>query len=274
MSTANILSIAGSDPSGGAGIQADLKTVTALGGYGMAVISALTAQNTVGVQAAVSVEPEFVEAQLVSVFSDIRVDAIKIGMIGSSAMVEVIAGVLKRYGADVPVILDPVMVATSGDRLVSQDTVDAMVHQLFPLAQLITPNIPEAEILLRAAVLDIHSAAEKLYAQLPGQAGILLKGGHDTRGDEVLDILADSDGSTEFSERRVESGTMHGTGCTLSSAIACCMGQGMTLSAAIVRARRYVVKSMEAADMLDVGSGGARPLHHGFCAAFGDGCDA
>ncbi len=231
-----LLSIAGSDSSGGAGIQADLKTFAALGGYGMSAITAVTAQNTLGVTAIHAVPPEIVAAQIVAVVCDIGVDAVKIGMLPSAATVRAVAEALRSSAPGAPIVLDPVMVASSGDRLVAADTVAAMVRELFPLATLVTPNLDEAALLLGRAITsadEMASAATDLLAL--GAPAVLLKGGH-LPGETVTDLLAGADGTRRsFSAPRLASRNLHGTGCTLSSAIAAGLALGRTLPDAVAR---------------------------------------
>ena len=231
------LTIAGSDSSGGAGIQADLKTMTAHGVYGMTAITALTAQNTTGVTDILVVPLAFLAAQLDAVFTDIPPDAVKIGMVADAALIRVIAEKLDEYHAQ-NVVLDPVMVATSGARLISEDAVEALVSLLLPRASIITPNIPEAE---RA-----HTA-------------VLMKGGHCV--DDANDLLVDGAGARWFEGRRIATTNTHGTGCTLSSAIAANLARGMTLDIAVERAKAYISGALAAG--LDLGAGSG-PLAHGF----------
>jgi hydroxymethylpyrimidine kinase/phosphomethylpyrimidine kinase len=260
---ANILSIAGSDPSGGAGVQADLKTFAAHGAYGMAAITALTAQNTQGV-AAVHIPPvEFLAAQLQSVFEDVRVDAVKIGMLASAALVGVVATALARYGAR-KIVLDPVLVATSGDSLGAPDVVDAMRAQLFARAALITPNGPEAARLTDLpepkSLDDMRACARKLMQA--GAPAVLVKGGHG-EGAEAIDLLLSPVGEAILTAPRIATRNTHGTGCTLSSAIAARLGQGADLETAVRGAKAYVTNAIRAADGLNVGKGHG-PLDHAF----------
>ena len=215
-----VLSIAGSDSGGGAGIQADLKTISALGCYGMTAITALTAQNTVGVQAIQAIPAAFLKAQLQSVLDDIGVDAVKIGMLHSPEVVEVVAWAIDHYQLK-RVVLDPVMVATSGDTLIAKETISVLVSDLFPRVQLITPNLDEASLLLGKAVVDRQSLTQAAHdLQAMGAAAVLLKGGH-LPGDELMDVLLLEDQTHQvFRSRRIPSHNVHGTGCTLSSAIA------------------------------------------------------
>ena len=258
---ANILSIAGSDPSGGAGIQADLKTFGALGCYGMAVVTALTAQNTRGVSAIHIPPPEFVAAQLDAVFADIRVDAVKIGMLASGAMARMVAGRLARHKAR-NIVLDPVLVATSGDSLGAPDVVEAMRGALFGLAGVITPNLPEAARLsglpVPADLAGMAACGSALLAQ--GAQAVLVKGGH-LPGDIALDVLMQAGGQRVYQSPRLPTRNTHGTGCTLSSAIAAGLGQGMAMENAVDAAKRYLSGALAAAGRLEVG-GGHGPVNH------------
>lgn len=260
---ARVLTIAGSDSGGGAGIQADLKTFAALGCYGTSAITALTAQNTVGVQGIHAVPAEFLKAQIQSVLDDIGVDAVKIGMLHAPGIVEVVAWAIDHYQLT-NVVLDPVMVATSGDRLIASETVQVLVHELFPRVSVITPNLDEASLLLgrdipNADALDI--AAQDLLAM--GARAVLLKGGH-LAGDEVVDLLADASGPLQrLASRRIASRNVHGTGCTLSSAIAAHLALGHGLSEAVSLARAFILEAI--AQGADVTTGqGHGPLNHGF----------
>ena len=223
---ARILSIAGSDSGGGAGIQADLKTIAAMGCYGMTAITAITAQNTRGVRAIQALPPELLSTQIDAVAEDIGVDAVKIGMLHNADVVRVVAAAIRRHGFK-KVVLDPVMVATSGDRLIAEETVDVLVQELFPLVTVITPNLDEAGWLL-GRTLDsaqvLEDAARDLQAR--GAAAVLLKGGH-LPGEELVDLLLEGDSIQRWQSTRIHSRNTHGTGCTLSSAIAC--GLALTL---------------------------------------------
>lgn len=261
MSVRNVLSIAGSDPSGGAGIQADLKTFAALGCYGMAAITALTAQNTRGV-AAVHVPPaEFVAAQIDAIFDDIGVDAVKIGMLASGAIVGAVAEALDRHAAR-NIVLDPVLVATSGDSLGAPDVVEAMIARLLPRAALVTPNLPEAARLTGLSVDEdvdaMRRAGEALLAR--GARAVLVKGGHGT-GARAVDLLVTRAGVETFAAPRIATNNTHGTGCTLSSAIAAGLAQGATLSDAVAGAKTYLTGAIAAADALAVGRGNG-PVDH------------
>lgn len=258
---ANILSIAGSDPSGGAGIQADLKAFAACRTYGMAVLTALTAQNTQGVSGIHPVPARFVADQIQAVLADVRVDAVKIGMIASAEIADAIADVLRDH-TDVPIVLDPVMVAKGGHSLLATDAIDALKRGLLPIATVITPNLPEAAALLgEAEATDrptMAQQAERLRSL--GPKAVLVKGGHLELA-ESPDVLAERDGIAWFEAHRVETRNTHGTGCTLSSAIAAELGKGGNPRQAIGTAKRYLADAIAHAHELDVGSGHG-PVHH------------
>ena len=257
----NVLSIAGSDPSGGAGVQADLKTFAALGCYGMAVITALTAQNTRGVTGVHLPEADFVARQIDAIFDDIRVDAVKIGMLGTGAIVEAVADRLARHGAR-NIVLDPVLVATSGDSLGAPDVVEAMRRRLVPLASVVTPNIPEAMRFTGAAeprgLSDLAAMAQEMMGQ--GARAVLVKGGH-MEGDEASDLLFTGQGRHTFTQPRIATTNTHGTGCTLSSAIAAELASGADLPEAVERAKAYLTQALRSAAHLDVGHGHG-PVNH------------
>jgi hydroxymethylpyrimidine/phosphomethylpyrimidine kinase len=257
----NVLSIAGSDPSGGAGIQADLKAISANGAYAMAVITALTAQNTRGVSGIALVEADFVAAQIDAVFADIRVDAVKIGMIATSAIGEAVAAALDRHRAR-NIVLDPVMIAKGGDRLLSEDAVDALTRRLLPLADVLTPNLPEAAALLGetepATREDMVETARRLRAL--GPRCILLKGGH-LSGDASPDYLLTPEGGYWLEGNRIETANTHGTGCTLSSALAAQLAASGDPLTAARRAKAYIDGAIAGAEALDVGAGHG-PTHH------------
>ena len=253
------LTIAGSDSSGGAGIQADLKTMTAHGVYGMSAVTALTAQNTMGVTDILAVSPAFLAAQLDAVFADIPPDAVKIGMVADVALIHVIAEKLDEYDAK-NVVVDPVMVATSGARLISEDAVEALVSELLPRAALITPNIPEAEVLADMAITDrtaMTAAAARIHERT--HAAVLMKGGHSV--DDANDLLVDDTGARWFEGRRIATSNTHGTGCTLSSAIASNLARGIDTDTAVARAKAYLSGTLAAG--LDLGHGSG-PLAHTF----------
>ncbi|NDL60855.1 bifunctional hydroxymethylpyrimidine kinase/phosphomethylpyrimidine kinase [Phytoactinopolyspora mesophila] len=255
-----VLSVAGSDPSGGAGIQADLKTFSALGAYGTAALTALTAQNTRGVSGVLPVPGEFVADQLTALFDDLDVRAVKTGMLGGPDVVDAVVGTVRRYGVR-HVVVDPVMVATSGDRLVSDETVAAIRERLLPVASVITPNLPEAATLLGIDKVTPERMAEAGAALLElGPAAVVVKGGHDD-GPEAVDVLVDADGVHELREPRIATKNTHGTGCTFASAIAVGLAFDVPLPQAVADAKRYLTDALRAADSLDVG-GGHGPVHH------------
>lgn len=257
----NVVSIAGVDPSGGAGVLADLKTFSALGAYGCGVIAALTAQNTRAVTGIHEVPPEFLRLQLDTLFEDVRIDAVKIGMLATSALIREVAAALRRYRPR-HVVLDPVMVAKSGDRLLRAEAVDALRTELVPLATVLTPNLPEAADLLAAPVDDsIEGMREGARAlKRLGAATVLLKGGH-IRGDRLVDVLFDGERLVELPLDRIPTRNTHGTGCTLSSAIAALLPQRDSVEAAVREAQGYVLEAIRRSDDLAVG-GGHGPLHH------------
>jgi hydroxymethylpyrimidine/phosphomethylpyrimidine kinase len=255
------LTIAGSDSSGGAGIQADLKTFAALGVYGASVVTALTAQNTRGVSRIHPVPADFVTAQIDAVFADLDVRAVKIGMVAETAVVDAIADGLLRW-SPAHMVLDPVMVATSGDRLLASDAAEALRVKLIPRAHLMTPNLPEAAALLNEAVAesesDIARQGRRLLAL--GCAAVLIKGGHG-RGAESIDYLVTSDGMLTLAAQRVATKNTHGTGCSLSSAVAAGLARGDDLETSVRGAKAYVTAAIAAADRLGVGHGHG-PIHH------------
>jgi hydroxymethylpyrimidine/phosphomethylpyrimidine kinase len=255
-----VLIVAGSDSSGGAGIQADVKAVTMLGGYAATAITALTAQNTLGVLGIVLVEPDFVALQMEAVLTDIGADAIKIGMLASGPIATRVAQTCRRLAPSIPIVLDPVMVAKGGARLLEPAAERALVSELLPMAALLTPNAPEAEALSGEPVSDEASllrVASKLL--LLGPAAVLLKGGH-LPGERVVDCLVTADGTVErFESPRILSTSTHGTGCTLASAIATGIADGLTLVDSVARARHYVIEAIRTAPGLGAGHG---PLNH------------
>lgn len=253
-----VLSIAGSDSSGGAGIQADLKTFSAHKLYGMTVITALTAQNTRGVQGVVPVSPEFVGQQLDSVFSDIPPQAVKIGMVSQEEIVVVIRQKLEEHKAQ-NIVVDPVMVATSGAKLLEDRVISTLISQLFPLARVITPNLSEAQVLSGHSIQtkeEMILAGQKIQAL--AQAPVLVKGGH--LGDCADDLLVNGEEIRWFSGKRVDNPNTHGTGCTLSSAIACHLALGLSLADSVAGAKAYLTGALEAG--LDLGAGSGPLLHH------------
>lgn len=255
------LTIAGSDSGGGAGIQADLKTFSALGAYGASVITALTAQNTCTVSAIHEVPPSFVTEQLLCVLSDLDVTAIKIGMLSSPVIIAAVADVLQE-NQQIPVVLDPVMVAKSGDSLLSDDALDALKERLCPLATVITPNLPEAAKLLSVDEAgneqDVREQAQQLIDS--GIAAVLMKGGH-LKGNRSDDILITEQNTTEFPHPRIDTKNTHGTGCTLSSAIAAGLAKGNDLQSSVSVAESYVHNAILASDELCIGKGHG-PVHH------------
>src|SRR5882757_1492317 len=255
------LTIAGSDSSAGAGIQADLKTFAALGVYGASVITALTAQNTSGVAGIHPVPADFVTAQIDAVFSDLAVKAVKIGMVAQLATVDAIAAGLKRWSPN-HIVLDPVMVATSGDRLLAADAVEALRTQLIPRAALVTPNLPEAAALLDEPVASSQAAIEGQGRRLisMGCRAVLIKGGHG-QGAESIDYLFSGTGIVALAAPRIATKNTHGTGCSLSSAIAAGLAKGEDLETAVRHAKAWITAAIAAADRLDVGHGHG-PIHH------------
>lgn len=255
-----ILIIAGSDSGGGAGIQADIKTVTSLGGYAMTAITALTAQNTMGVAGIMEVPAEFVAQQITVTLEDIGADCIKTGMLHQPQAIHAIADTLEKYAIAVPLVVDPVMVAKGGAALLESNAKDALVKRLFPIASLITPNIPEAEALTGMTIhslTDMKCAAEELLVF--GAKSVLLKGGH-LDGNIIYDVFLSDTEYQIFESERIDSKQTHGTGCTLASAISVFIAAGYDMTGAITRARKYVMRAIELAPHLGHGHG---PLHHG-----------
>ena len=254
------LSIAGSDSSGGAGIQADLKTMTMNGVYAMSAVTALTAQNTTGVTAILNVPAEFLAKQIDAVFEDIRPDAVKIGMVSSAELIETIAKRLCAHHA-VNIVVDPVMIATSGARLIDPAAVSALKEKLLPIARVVTPNIPEAEVLSGIKIetkQDMETASKQICAQY--RCAVLCKGGHSLN--DANDLLCTPDGTLRWFEgKRIDNPNTHGTGCTLSSAIAANLAKGAPLDEAIRRAKEYLSGAL--ADMLDLGHGSG-PMNHAY----------
>lgn len=253
------LAIAGSDCSGGAGIQADLKTMTVHRVYAMSVITALTAQNTTGVTGIMEVTPEFLAKQLDAVFTDITPDAVKIGMVSSGPLIRAIAQKLKQYQAQ-RIVVDPVMVSTSGSRLISEDAVEVLKEELFPIAALLTPNIPEGEILSGVRIHSVNDM-EKAARHMSEKFGcaVLLKGGHNLN--DANDLLWWNNRGKWFGGKRIHNSNTHGTGCTLSSAIASNLAKGKFLEDAVSEAKKYISGAL--ADMLDLGHGSG-PMNHAF----------
>jgi len=253
------LTIAGSDSCGGAGIQADIKTMTVNGVYAMSAVTALTAQNTTGVTDIMNATPEFLAAQLDAVFTDIVPEAVKIGMVSSSPLIEVIADKLEEYHA-ANIVLDPVMVATSGAKLISDDAVETLCRRLIPMARVITPNIPEAEVLCGHEIetaSDMEKAAVEIYEKY--RCCVLLKGGHQIS--DANDLLYDGQQAKWFLGKRIDNPNTHGTGCTLSSAIAANLAKGDGLAEAVEKAKAYISGALGA--MLDLGKGSG-PMDHAF----------
>jgi hydroxymethylpyrimidine/phosphomethylpyrimidine kinase len=261
MTTPAALTIAGSDSSGGAGIQADLKTFAALGVYGASVVTALTAQNTQGVTAIHQVPADFVTAQIDAVFADLEVGAVKIGMVADLAVIDAIAAGLQRWSPR-HVVLDPVMVATSGDRLLAEDAVEALRAKLVPLASILTPNLPEAAALLNEPMASSEAAIESQGRRLLalGCPAVLIKGGHG-QGSESIDYLVRESGAMALAAPRVATQNTHGTGCSLSSAIAAGLAKGADLETAVRSAKAFVSAAIAAADRFSVGHGHG-PIHH------------
>jgi hydroxymethylpyrimidine/phosphomethylpyrimidine kinase len=259
--TAIAVTIAGSDSSGGAGVQADLKTFSALGVYGASVIAALTAQNTKGVTSIHDVPPAFVTAQIDAVFSDLAVNAVKIGMLSNAATIAAVAEGLTRH-AQRNVVLDPVMVATSGDRLLAPDAVESLCRLLIPKAVVLTPNLPEAASLLGVTIAQdeaqMREQGQRLLAL--GARSVLMKGGHGS-GVESVDLLIEQQGVIRLPGPRFDTRNTHGTGCTLSSAIAAGLAKGLALHAAVESAKSYVTTAIGAADRIQIGTGHG-PVHH------------
>ncbi|HLK81845.1 MAG TPA: bifunctional hydroxymethylpyrimidine kinase/phosphomethylpyrimidine kinase [Xanthobacteraceae bacterium] len=263
MTTPIAVTIAGSDSSGGAGVQADLKTFSALGVYGASVITALTAQNTRGVTAIHDVPPALVAAQIDAVFSDLAVGAVKIGMLGNAAIIAAVAAGLERHN-QTNVVLDPVMAATSGRRLLGADAVEALRRELLPRARVITPNLPEAAALLEAPEArdenEMLAQADRLIAL--GANAVLMKGGH-AGGAESIDLLVTATASIRVIGERIATRNTHGTGCTLAAAIAAGLAHGRGLTQAVHDAKEYITSAIGAADRLSIGTGPG-PVHHFF----------
>ncbi len=257
------LTIAGSDPSGGAGLQADLKTFTALGVYGASVVTALTAQNTRGVIGAIGVPPDFIALQIEAVVGDLHVTAAKTGMLGDTSTVLAVAAEIRRHKIR-PLVVDPVMVATSGDVLLAPDAIDSVRRELLPLADLITPNLPEAAKLLGEAAARDESAMEDQARRLLtlGPKAVLVKGGHGS-GAEAVDILVTSAGTTRLARQRIVTNNTHGTGCTLAAAITAYLALGHTLPEAVQRAKLFLWSALESGKDQKIGHG-AGPVDHLF----------
>ncbi|MDQ6882881.1 MAG: bifunctional hydroxymethylpyrimidine kinase/phosphomethylpyrimidine kinase [Candidatus Dormibacteraeota bacterium] len=252
------LTIAGSDSGAGAGIQADLKTFAALGVYCVTVITAVTAQNTLGVRAVQEVDPGVINAQLDAVAEDFAIGALKTGMLASAPVIELVARGIRRHRLD-HLVVDPVMVAKSGDRLLREDAVEALRTILLPLAEVVTPNLPEAEVLTGRPIRSLADRVGAARAILGmGARAVVVKGGH-AEGEEVIDLLVDADGMTEFRARRIETTSTHGTGCTFSAAITAGLAMGLSTRLAVAQAREYVSAALGRAEPLGHGHG---PLGH------------
>ncbi|MGI6037014.1 MAG: bifunctional hydroxymethylpyrimidine kinase/phosphomethylpyrimidine kinase [Limnochordia bacterium] len=252
------LTIAGSDSGGGAGIQADLKTFAALGVYGTSAITAVTAQNTCGVSGVVQLDADFVGQQIDAVLTDIQVKAVKTGMVANGEIIEAIAGRMEKYGVE-NLVVDPVMVAASGDHLLEEDAQGALMERLLPLALLVTPNIPEAEVLVGWKIKnegDMYRAAERILAM--GPRYVLLKGGH-LSGPEAVDLLLGPTGGREYRARRLPTKNVHGTGCTFAAAITAGLAKGLSVTDAIAQGKEYITGAI--AHGLSLGRG-AGPTHH------------
>ena len=252
-----VLTIAGSDSSGGAGIQADLKTFAAHGAYGMSVITAVTAQNTLGVTAVQDISPEVIAAQIAAIFDDMGADAVKVGMVSQPETIRVIAAGLKKYLVS-PVVIDPVMISKSGYHLLQPEAEQVLVTELLPLATVVTPNIPEAEAILQRKIVelaDMEKAARDIHAL--GPRTVLLKGGH--RSGDATDVFFDGKACIRLEAPRVLTNNTHGTGCTLSSAIAANLAIGMSVADAVVAAKKYITMAIEHALAIGKGVG---PTHH------------
>ena len=261
MAAAVAMTIAGSDSGGGAGIQADLKTFSALGVYGTSAITAITAQNTCSVDAVLEVAPDIVAAQIKAVLDDIRVSSVKIGMVASPETMRAIVESLKDFAG--PIVLDPVMVAKSGARLLRKDAVDALIDTLLPIADIITPNLPEAAALLGSGIAPDEKGMERQGRRIAGLAlgAALIKGGH-ASGGHCTDVLVDRDGSTSrYRSARISTCNTHGTGCTYSAAIAAGLAKGLPLKNAVGAGHAYLNGAIAAADELKVGKGHG-PVHH------------
>jgi hydroxymethylpyrimidine/phosphomethylpyrimidine kinase len=254
-----VLIVAGSDSGGGAGIQADIKTVTMLGAFAATAITALTAQNTEGVFGVLPIDPAFIRQQMEVVLDDIGADAVKTGMLHDEGVIDTVASVLEARAASVPLVLDPVMVAKGGAPLIEMSAIDALKRRLIPHAAVLTPNLPEAEILCGQAIDDVAAMREAALQLLAlGCRAVLLKGGH-LAGDTVHDLLATASGIREWQSPRIDSRHTHGTGCTLASAIAAGLAQGMAVEPAVGRARDYVQRAIASAPGFGRGHG---PLDH------------
>ncbi|PMH37096.1 bifunctional hydroxymethylpyrimidine kinase/phosphomethylpyrimidine kinase [Vibrio sp. 10N.286.49.B3] len=262
ITTPIVLTIAGSDSGGGAGIQADIKAISATGGYACSVITALTAQNTQGVSGILSISPEFVEQQLDAVFTDLNVVAVKIGMLSDTNIIAAVANKIRQYKPK-HLVIDPVMVATSGDLLLKSNAIQSLKNHLLPLADIITPNLPEAAALTQRPLPESEADMEAMISELRelGAQSVLLKGGHLEQDENSTDLLILADSVERLSVKRVHTNNTHGTGCTLSSAIASFLAQGNDLFDAVVKGKTYISEAIAHADELNIGSGHG-PVHH------------
>lgn len=261
-----VLTIAGSDGSAGAGIQADLKTIGALGGYALTVITAITEQSTAGVRKCWPVEPACARGQFDALAADIEIDAVKIGMLGNGAMIETVAELLGQLAPNVPIVLDTILRSTSGAPLLEGDALPAFLQRLVPMATLITPNLPETAALLGldrqpSVPLEIEEAAAQLRQK--GARAVLVKGGH-AEGATCRDYLLHQEGALWLEQPRIETQNTHGTGCTLSSAIATLLGMGKNLEEAVQQAKQYLTAALQAGKKLSIGHGPNRPMQHLF----------
>lgn len=255
-----ILIIAGSDSGGGAGIQADIKTATALGAFATTAVTAVTAQNTQGVTAIHHIPPDIISAQINAVINDIGADVVKTGMLGNVETIKAVASALEKLNPTIPVVIDPVLVATSGDVLLETDAIAILISQLFPRATLLTPNLPEAETLLGLTVAqeDMEAAAKKLLDL--GPQAILLKGGH-IKGNQLRDVLVTPTSQHVFEDQKIDTTNTHGTGCTLATAVAVHIALGLTLEEAVAKARIYVREAIRTAPGFGKGHGPVNHMH-------------
>ena len=254
-----ILTIAGSDSGGGAGIQADIKTITSLGAYASSVITAVTAQNTLGVKDFIDIPIKIIEKQLMAVLNDIETDAIKIGMLSNEKTILKISNKLRYLSKDIPIVLDPVMVAKGGHKLLAKGAEKVLINKLMPICTIITPNIPEAEVITQIKINNIEEmkkAGEKILKM--GIKNVLMKGGH-LNNKKLTDLLLTKNNIIHINSQKIYTKNTHGTGCTLSSAIACGLGQKMTLTESVLRAHKYVYKAIKKAPKIGKGNG---PLNH------------
>jgi len=259
LTLSKILTIAGSDSGGGAGIQADIKTITALGAYASTVITAITAQNTLGVKDFIDVPIRIIEKQLIAVLDDIETNAIKIGMLSNEKIILKISNILKNLNKNIPIVLDPVMVAKGGHKLLVKGAEKALIDKLMPICTIITPNIPEAEVITKTKIKNVEDmkiAGEKILKM--GIENVLIKGGH-LKTNTLTDILLTKNSIMNINSQKINTKNTHGTGCTLSSAIACGLGQKMTLTKSVLRAHKYVNKAIKKAPKIGNGNG---PLNH------------